>query len=109
MCSRGTEGERGFGALRGSAHRLCGAKLTTVFRFDGRLIHIAALHDVSTQGAAAYRDAYPAPPGRGGATHRAILTRSIAHIPDTREYPEDDLQGLARAADYGSPPPWPKL
>jgi two-component system, NtrC family, sensor kinase len=91
-----------FESIAASAHRLCGAKLTTVFRFDGRLIHIAALHDVSTQGAAAYRDAYPAPPGRGGATHRAILTRSIVHIPDIREDPEYELQGLARAADYGS-------
>src|SRR5260370_16292881 len=102
MCSRGTEGERGFGALRGSAHRLCGAKLTTVFRFDGRLIHIAALHDVSTQGAAAYRDAYPAPPGRGGATHRAILTRSIVHIPTIPEDPAYELQVLAPATDYAS-------
>src|SRR5258705_113190 len=102
ISSSPTDAQPVFGSIAASAHRLCGAKLTTVFRFDGRLIHIAALHDVSTQGAAAYRDAYPAPPGRGGATHRAILTRSIVHIPDIREDPEYELQGLARAADYGS-------
>ncbi len=102
ISSSPTDAQPVFESIAASAHRLCGAKLTTVFRFDGRLIHIAALHDVSTQGAAAYRDAYPAPPGRGGATHRAILTRSIVHIPDIREDPEYELQGLARAADYGS-------
>src|SRR6266478_4657864 len=102
ISSSPTDAQPVFESIAASAHRLCGAKLTTVFRFDGRLIHIAALHDVSTRGAAAYRDAYPAPPGRGGATHRAILTRSIVHIPDIREDPEYELQGLARAADYGS-------
>src|SRR5216684_2255715 len=102
ISSSPTDAQPVFESIAASAHRLCGAKLTTVFRFDGRLIHIAALHDVSTRGAAAYHDAYPAPPGRGGATHRAILTRSIVHIPDIREDPEYELQGLARAADYGS-------
>src|SRR5216683_2707227 len=102
ISSSPTDAQPVFESIAASAHRLCGAKLTTVFRFDGRLIHIAALHDVSTQGAAAYRDAYPAPPGRAGTTHRAILTRSIVHIPDIREDPEYELQGLARAADYGS-------
>src|SRR5262249_12244497 len=64
-------------------------------------IHLVALHQVSTEGAAAYRDAYPAPPGRAGGTHRAILTRSIVHIPDVREDPEYELQALARANDFG--------
>src|SRR5262249_53081562 len=64
-------------------------------------IHLVALHQVSTEGAAAYRDAYPAPPGRAGGTHRAILTRRIVHIPDVREDPEYELQALARANDFG--------
>jgi GAF domain-containing protein len=89
-----------FETIAASALRLCGAKLCTVFRFDGELIHLAALHHVSTQGIAAYRDAYPAPPGRSGGTHRAILTGTIVHIPDIREDPEYELQALARTNDF---------
>src|SRR5215468_7108685 len=65
------------------------------------LIQIVALHQVSTEGAAAYRDADPTPPGRAGGTHRAILTGSVVHIPDIREDPEYELQALARANDFG--------
>src|SRR5713101_5950039 len=101
ISSSPTDAQPVFESIAASAHRLCGAKLTTVFRFDGRLIHIAALHQVSTEGAAAYRDAYPAPPGRAGGTHRAILTRSIVHISAIREDPEYELQALARANDFG--------
>src|SRR5262249_36759740 len=90
-----------FETIAATALRLCNAKLCTVFKFDGKLIHLVALHQVSRKGVAAYRDAYPAPPGRAGGTHRAILTRSIVHIPDVREDPEYELQALARANDFG--------
>ena len=96
-----TDTQPAFDTIAATALRLCNAKLCTVFRFDGKLIHLVALHQVSTEGAAAYRDAYPAPPGRAGGTHRAILTRSIVHIPDIREDPEYELQALARANDFG--------
>ena len=90
-----------FDTIAERALRLCDAKLCTVFRFDGKLIHLVALDQVSMGGAAAYRDAYPAPPGRGGGTHRAILTGSIVHIPDIRDDPEYELHDLARANDFG--------
>ena len=90
-----------FETIAAAALRLCNAKLCTVFRYDGKLIHLVALHQVSTEGAAAYRDAYPAPPGRAGGTHRAILTGSVVHIRDIREDPEYELQALARANDFG--------
>src|SRR5262245_60602749 len=101
ISSSPTDAQPVFESIAASALRLCDAKLCTVFRFDGKLIHLVALHAVSPEGAAAYRDAYPAPPGRGGGTHRAILTRSIVHIPDIREDPEYELQALARANDFG--------
>ena len=90
-----------FETIAATALRLCNAKLCTVFRFDGQLIHLVALHQVSTEGAVAYRDAYPAAPGRAGGTHRAILTGSVVHIRDIREDPEYELQALARANDFG--------
>src|SRR5262249_25595693 len=101
ISSSPTDAQPVFESIAASALRLCDAKLCTVFRFDGKLIHLVALHAVSPEGAAAYRDAYPAPPGRGGGTHRAILTRSIVHIPDIREDPEYELQALACANDFG--------
>src|SRR5215831_2709639 len=90
-----------FDSIAASALRLCDARLCTVFRFDGELIHLVALQQVSTEGAAAYRNAYPARPGRGGGTHRAILTGGIVHIPDIRDDPEYELQDLARANQFG--------
>src|SRR5262249_43925979 len=90
-----------FDSIAASALRLCDARLCTVFRFDGKLIHLVALQQVSTEGSAAYRNAYPARPGRGGGTHRAILTRRIVHIPDIRDDPEYELQDLARANQFG--------
>ena len=90
-----------FDSIAASALRICDARLCTVFRFDGELIHLVALQQVSTEGAAAYSNAYPARPGRGGGTHRAILTGSIVHIPDIRDDPEYELQDLARANQFG--------
>ncbi len=90
-----------FDSIAASALRLCDAKLCTTFTFDGELIHLVASHHVTEEGAAAYRDAYPSRPGRASGTHRAILTRSIVHIPDIREDPEYELRALARANDYG--------
>jgi GAF domain-containing protein len=90
-----------FDSIAGSALRLCDAKLCTTFTFDGELIHLVASHHVTEEGAAAYRDAYPSRPGRASGTHRAILTRTIVHIPDIRQDPEYELRALARANDYG--------
>src|SRR5262249_28695360 len=90
-----------FDSIAASALRLCDAKLCTTFRFDGELIHLVGSRHVSEEGADAYRDAYPSRPGRQGGTHRAILTRTIVHIPDIREDAEYELRALARANDYG--------
>jgi PAS domain S-box-containing protein len=91
-----------FDSIAANALKLCDAKFSVIFRFDGELIHLAALHNVSSTGADAIRQAFPVPPGRGGATQRAILTQGIVHIPDIREDPEYVLRGLAEKADYRS-------
>ena len=101
ISSSSTDAQPVFEAIAATALRLCDAKLCTVFRFDGKLIHLVALHQVSAEGAVAYRDAYPARPGRAGGTHRAVLTGSLVHIRDIREDPEYELEALARANDFG--------
>jgi two-component system, NtrC family, sensor kinase len=72
-------------------------------RFDGKLLELVALHNMSDpKGIDAIRQAYPRPPGRGGATDRAILTRGTVHIPDVWDDPEYQYHALARAAGYRS-------
>jgi signal transduction histidine kinase/HAMP domain-containing protein len=91
-----------FEAIAANALRLCDATFSTIFRFDGELIHLEALRNVSPEGTAAIRAAFPMPVGRGGASARAILTRSIVHIADVREDPEYALQGVSKAAEFRS-------
>jgi len=91
-----------FEAIAENSLRLCDATFSTIFRFDGELIHLAALRNMSPEAAAAIRAAFPMAPGRGGATARAILTRGIVHIPDVREHAEYILKDLSQRADFRS-------
>ncbi len=92
-----------FDTIAANALRLCNAKWSAVTRFDGELIELASLHGLSDPvGIEALRRAFPRPPSRRGATDRAILTRTIAHVPDIREDPEYQLHELAQAAGYRS-------
>jgi signal transduction histidine kinase len=91
-----------FEAIAANALRLCDATFSTIFRFDGEMIHLEALRNVSPEGTAAIHAAFPMPVGRGGATARAMLTRSIVHIADVREDPEYALQTVSQAAEFRS-------
>src|SRR5437762_5512243 len=59
-----------FDTIAANAVRLCNARFSTVFRFDGEFIHIAAFRNLTSEGTAAFRNAYPCPPHRGGPTQR---------------------------------------
>ncbi|MCC6196907.1 MAG: GAF domain-containing protein [Burkholderiales bacterium] len=89
-----------FEAIAAKALDLCRATTGWVYRFDGKLIHIAAAHSLRPEAVDVIRRSYPIPPNRGGGTARAILTRKLVHIPDVREDEEYRLQALAKAADY---------
>jgi two-component system NtrC family sensor kinase len=66
-----------FDTIAASAVRLCGATWSAVLRYDGKLIELASLHNLSDPvGAEAVRRAFPRSPSRRGATDRAILTRT---------------------------------
>ena len=56
-----------FDAIAERAMRLCGASSGAVTKFDGELIHLAALANVSPEAAATARSLFPMPPSRGGA------------------------------------------
>ena len=98
-----------FDAIAAKALDLCRATTGWVYRFDGALIHIAAAHSLRPEAVAVVRQSYPMPPSRGGATARAILSRTMVYLPDVREDHEYTLAALARAADYLSVVAMPML
>ena len=49
-----------FEAIAENALRLCEATFSAVFKYDGELIHLAALRNMTQEGAAAIRDVYAA-------------------------------------------------
>jgi len=97
-----TDVQPAFEAIAENSLRLCDAAFSTVFRFDGELIHLAALRHLDPKGAEAIRTTFPVAPERGTATARAILTRRVVHIGDVREDAEYRLRGLAQTADFRS-------
>src|SRR5256712_6290726 len=86
ISSSPTDVQPTFEAIAASATRLCAAGEGTLFRFDGTLIHLAA-HCGLVQNNL-IRRVFTRPAGPGSVTARAILTRSVVHIPDVTTDPD---------------------
>ena len=86
ISSSPTDVQPTFEAIAASATRLCAAGEGTLFRFDGTLIHLAA-HCGLVQNDLV-KHVFPRPAGPGSVTARAILTRSVVHIPDVTTDPD---------------------
>src|SRR5262249_38750229 len=71
-----------FNAIARSAKELFEAEFSTVFRFDGTLLHLAAHCGWSPAGIDALRRELPTAPHRRSAGGRAILNGAVEHIPD---------------------------
>ncbi len=91
-----------FDAIAAQALRLCGASSANVFTFDGELIHLAALVNLTPAGAEAIRSLWPRPPSRGMAATRAILTRGAVVIPDVVEDPDFEASTAAVTGNFRS-------
>jgi GAF domain-containing protein len=91
-----------FDTIAENALKLCDASFSLVTRFDGELIHVAAIRNMQPEAADTIRKAFPAPPSSRGATSRCILNRAIVHIPDITQDPEYSPNGLARTANIRS-------
>jgi two-component system, NtrC family, sensor kinase len=74
-----------FDAIIRSAVVLCGGLMGCVFRFDGELIHFVTGHNLSPEGLAEYRRAYPRPPSRDRLLGPALLERRPVNVPDVLE------------------------
>ena len=84
-----TEVRPTFQAIAASATRLCDAVNGLVIRFDGRLMHLAAHHNVIPERLDALERLFPFPPSRGSVAGRSILSRvavQVADITHDREY-----------------------
>ncbi len=75
-----------FDTIAAAALKLCGASVVNLLTFDGQLLHLAALANLSDpEGAEAARSLFPRPPGPGTAASIAVLTREVVSIPDVLE------------------------
>ena len=77
ISSSPTDAQPVFDAIAESSHRLCNAFTSTVFRFDGTLIHFVAQQGLAPEAIEVTRGIFPARPSRDSATARAILVRTI--------------------------------
>ncbi len=92
-----------FEAIVAHAARICAAEFSAVARFDGELLHLVAITNMSVEETAAYRSLFPRPPLRNFVIGRAFVDRRPVHVEDVREDPEYDPRTLAvlqRAAPY---------
>ena len=87
-----------FETICASAQILCDATSANVFTFDGQLVHLAAMVNLSPAYGELLHASFPRPPDRQFATTRAILTRAVAAIPDVLE---DEEYGDARQSVVG--------
>jgi GAF domain-containing protein/CheY-like chemotaxis protein/anti-sigma regulatory factor (Ser/Thr protein kinase) len=92
-----------FDAIVASAARLCEAEFSAVARFEGGLLHLVAMNNMSPEETATYQSLFPRAPGRHFAIGRAFVDGQPAHIEDVSKDPDYDphtLQVLQRAAPY---------
>ncbi len=74
-----------FDTIAESAVRLCGGLFSGLFQFDGELIQHVAWHNVTPEALEEMRRVFPTRPTRALMTGRAILERTVVHIPDVLE------------------------
>jgi GAF domain-containing protein len=76
-----------FETLAENAARLCEAKRSFIYRFDGQYLRVVATHNASPE-LRAFVEQNPIAPGRGSATARAALERRTVQVLDAQSDPE---------------------
>ena len=92
-----------FEAIVRHAARLCDATFSAVARFDGRLLQLAAVNNMSPQETAAYHQLFPRAPERNFAIGRAFVDARPVHIEDVEKdssYDPRTLSILKAGAPY---------
>jgi GAF domain-containing protein len=91
-----------FDTIVRSTVRLCNGLFSTVFQFDGELLHVVATHNLTREALEALQRLYPARPTRALAAARAILERAVVHIPDVELEAASQQRAVARAVGWRS-------
>jgi hypothetical protein len=92
-----------FDTIAVNAARLCNALWSAVIRYDSELMHLVSFHNLGDpRRADALRQTFPRPLSSDAATERAILTRTVVHIPDVLNEPGYAYGELALATGYRS-------
>ena len=91
-----------FDTIARLALALCHAHSANVFTYDGALVHIAAMAIVDPAGIDALRKFFPRPASRDTGATRAVLTRSVALIPDVTADPDYRLWDEGLRAGFRS-------
>jgi len=91
-----------FDTIVAAAMTLCRATSANFFTFDGKLIHLRALVNATSEGAEALRRLWPRPPGREMAASRAIETCQPVAIPDVLADPDFKPSAVAAGANFRS-------
>jgi GAF domain-containing protein/CheY-like chemotaxis protein len=92
-----------FDVIVASAARLCDAAFSAVARYDGGLLHLVAVNNMSPEETAAYHSLFPRPATRHFAIGRAFVDARPVHIDDIETDPDYDphtLLVLKGAAPY---------
>src|SRR5262245_19992235 len=95
-----------FDAIARSARRLCEATQAVVSRYDGELVHLAALDHVSPEGLELARQVFPMPPSRATTHGRVVLDRTVVHMADVRadaEYSASLARAIQNRSTLGVP------
>ncbi|HEX4893312.1 MAG TPA: GAF domain-containing protein, partial [Hyphomicrobiaceae bacterium] len=75
-----------FDTIAENAARLCGAMWSTVNSFDGELISLRAMHNLTNPAAITeVQRVFPRRPVSGGLVDQAILARDVVYLPDFAE------------------------
>jgi GAF domain-containing protein/DNA-binding response OmpR family regulator/tetratricopeptide (TPR) repeat protein len=88
-----------FESIMDSAMRLLGSSIAAVFRYDGRLVHLAGTRDWSAQSLAVARTKFPAPPDPDLLSGRVILSGRVQTISDAHADPGYD-PGMMQAGQW---------
>jgi signal transduction histidine kinase len=91
-----------FDTIAESSLRLCGALFSSVYRFDGELIHMVAHQNYPPVALERSRQLFPARPSRQLFTARAILECAVVHVPDVLQDPDYAALDLVRDAGFRS-------
>jgi len=77
-----------FDAIAAAATKLCAVESAGVYRFDGRLIHLAGHYQWTAEHLDAIARVFPQAIDGRSVTAGAIRTRSVVHVPDISVDPE---------------------